>query len=106
MRNFETCETLELSLLYHDDFDTPGISPRSANPRKHSRQRPNLRRYPRGRPHNLQRLCRRVENFAFFFTSFTYFAVVAINPFNLAIEKFCNRVIENHSAPDFIYPIA
>jgi hypothetical protein len=51
--------------FYHDDFETPGISPRSANPRKHSRQMPNLRKNARGRPHSLQRLCRRVENFGF-----------------------------------------
>jgi hypothetical protein len=29
---------------YHELFETPGISPFSANPRKHNRQRPNLRR--------------------------------------------------------------
>jgi hypothetical protein len=29
----------------------------------------------------LQRLCWRVENFGFLFTSLTYFAVVAITPF-------------------------
>jgi hypothetical protein len=74
--------------LYQDDFETPGISPRNARPRKHSRQIPNLRKYARGRPHNLQRLCRREENFGlgslpraksnFFsiFASFTRFAVV------------------------------
>src|ERR1700676_3317753 len=50
---------------YHDDFETPGISPRSASPRKHKRQMPNLRRKAAGRPHSLQRLCRRVENFGF-----------------------------------------
>src|ERR1039458_9050020 len=31
------------------------------------RQSPNLRRYPRARPHILQRLCCRVENLSFFF---------------------------------------
>jgi hypothetical protein len=50
---------------YHDDFETPGISPRNANCRKHKRQMPNFRRNARGRPHSLQRLCRRVENFGF-----------------------------------------
>jgi hypothetical protein len=49
---------------------------------------PNFRRYARGRPQILQRLCLRVENFGFFtfcgFTllsaaSFTLFAVVAKN---------------------------
>src|SRR5205823_13952835 len=54
-------------LPYQDDFETPGISPRSANPRKHRRQMPNFRRYPRGLPHSLQRLCRRVENLGFWF---------------------------------------
>src|ERR1700748_3617430 len=47
---------------YQDDFATPGISPRSAKPRKHNRQTPNFRRYARGRPQILQRLCLRVEN--------------------------------------------
>src|SRR5437763_16937556 len=47
---------------YQDDFETPGISPRNASPRKHRRQIPNLRRNARGRPQMLQRLCRRVEN--------------------------------------------
>jgi hypothetical protein len=73
-------------LHYQDDFDTPGISPRKASPRKHKRQMPNLRMYARGRPQILQRLCLRVENLGFFtcagFTelsapSFTRFAVVA-----------------------------
>jgi hypothetical protein len=74
---------------YQDDFETPGISPRNTSPRKHRRQMPNLRKYPRGRPQILQRLCRRVENFGrgcclprassnFFsiFASLTRFAVV------------------------------
>src|SRR5262249_16353355 len=30
--------------VYQDDFETPGISPRSANCRKHKRQMPNFRR--------------------------------------------------------------
>src|SRR5271156_4194662 len=47
---------------YHDDFETPGISPCSASCRKHKRHKPNLRRYARGRPQRLQRLCLRVEN--------------------------------------------
>jgi hypothetical protein len=73
---------------YHDDFETPGISPRSANPRKHNRQMPNLRMYARGRPQILQRLCLRVENLGFFTLcgltllsapSLTRFAVVAKN---------------------------
>src|SRR5579862_2364335 len=54
---------------YQDDFETPGISPRSARLRKHNRQMPNLRRKARGRPQNLQRLCLRVENFGFFTSS-------------------------------------
>ena len=61
---------------YQDDLETPGISPRSASPRKHSRQMPNLRRKARGRPQILQRLCLRVENLGFF-ASLTLFAVVA-----------------------------
>src|SRR5215469_4196804 len=63
-------------LFYQDDFETPGISPRNASPRKHRRQMPNLRRYARGRPQILQRLCLRDENFGFL-ASFTRFAVVA-----------------------------
>src|SRR5205085_11272554 len=75
--------------LYQDDFETPGISPRNASPRKHRRQSPNLRRYARGRPQILQRLCLRVENLGFgpllpracsnffsIFASLTLFAVV------------------------------
>jgi hypothetical protein len=74
---------------YHDDFATPGISPRNASPRKHSRHNPNFRRNARGRPQILQRLCRRVENFgrgclasraflnvSWIFSSLTRFAVV------------------------------
>src|SRR5579864_1199286 len=61
---------------HHEDFETPGISPRSASWRKHKRQMPNLRRKARGRPHSLQRLCLRVENLGFL-ASFTRFAVVA-----------------------------
>src|SRR5579862_7101024 len=73
-----------LTPCYQDDFETPGISPRSASWRKHKRQMPNLRRNARGRPQNLQRLCLRVENFGFLglswcnpTPSFTRFAVVA-----------------------------
>jgi hypothetical protein len=74
---------------YHDDFATPGISPRNASPRKHKRHMPNLRRKARGRPQIWQRLCRREENFGVFalavratsnffsiFASLTRFAVV------------------------------
>jgi hypothetical protein len=71
---------------YQDDFETPGISPRNANCRKHSRHMPNFRRKPRGRPQNLQRLCFRVENLGFLGLSWcsptpslTRFAVVAIH---------------------------
>jgi hypothetical protein len=64
-------------LLYQDDFETPGISPRNANMRKHRRQSPNFRRKARGRPQIWQRLCWREENLGFF-ASFTRFAVVAI----------------------------
>src|SRR5271169_6350352 len=80
-------------LNYQDDFETPGISPRKARPRKHNRQRPNLRRNARGRPQIWQRLCLRVENFGLgallsrallnvscIFLSFTRFAVV-MTPF-------------------------
>jgi hypothetical protein len=86
---------------YQDDFETPGISPRKASPRKHKRQMPNLRMYARGRPQILQRLCLRVENLGFFtlpgFTllsapSLTLFAVVAnLSPrlyFQLSVNRF------------------
>jgi hypothetical protein len=66
---------------YQLDFTTPGISPLSANERKHKRQMPNFRRYPRGRPQSLHRLCLRELNFGFR-ASFTLFAVVAIILFN------------------------
>src|SRR5205823_14780149 len=77
------------SLFYQDDLETPGISPRRASPRKHKRHTPNLRRYARGRPQSLHRLCLRVENlgvglllpracsnFFSIFASLTRFAVV------------------------------
>src|SRR5580698_7249268 len=67
----------ELKLLYHELFMTPGISPFSARPRKHKRQRPNLRRKARGRPQIEQRLRCWVENFGFLFV-LAIFAVVAI----------------------------
>src|SRR5436305_3781216 len=69
-----------VNFSYQLDLETPGISPLSARPRKHKRHRANLRRYPRGRPHSLQRLCGRVENFCFF-RSLTRFAVVAMISF-------------------------
>jgi hypothetical protein len=52
----------------------------SARPRKHRRQRPNLRRNARGRPQMLQRLRCWVENFGFLFV-LAIFAVVAIFSF-------------------------
>jgi hypothetical protein len=64
------------STRYHEDFETPGISPRNAKPRKHKRQSPNFRRNARGRPQIWQRLCLREENLGFF-ASLTRFAVVA-----------------------------
>jgi hypothetical protein len=66
---------------YQDDFETPGISPRSASPRKHRRQSPNFRKNARGRPQIWQRLCFREENFGFL-ASLTRFAVVAMKSFN------------------------
>src|SRR5579864_2123232 len=72
----------ENSNPYQDDFETPGISPRKASPRKHSRHSPNLRKYPRGRPQILQRLCRREENFGFFtFCGFTLLSVPSLTRF-------------------------
>src|SRR5271165_5308354 len=65
LRNYRLTEGRVVS--YQEDFATPGISPRNASPRKHRRQRPNLRRYARGRPQILQRLCCRVENLGFLF---------------------------------------
>src|SRR6476646_4438645 len=65
---------------YQELFETPGISPLSARPRKHKRQRPNLRRKARGRPQMLQRLRCWVENFGFLFV-LAIFAVVAIFSF-------------------------
>jgi hypothetical protein len=65
---------------YQELFDTPGISPLSARPRKHKRQRPNLRRKARGLPQMLQRLRCWVENLGFLFV-LAIFAVVAIFSF-------------------------
>src|SRR4029077_725807 len=89
---FAICEQETTGLprpSYQDDFETPGISPRSASCRKHRRHSPNLRRKARGRPQILQRLCLRVENFglgcllsraclnfSWIFASLTRFAVV------------------------------
>jgi len=96
---------------YQDDLETPGISPRRASPRKHKRHTPNLRRYARGRPHSLQRLCLRVENlgaaallpracsnFFSIFASLTRFAVVMQslkNYRNLNLEILCSA--ERHA---------
>jgi hypothetical protein len=65
---------------YQELLETPGISPLSARPRKHKRQRPNLRRKARGRPQIEQRLRCWVENFGFLFV-LAIFAVVAIFSF-------------------------
>jgi len=71
--------------FYQDDFETPGISPLSASPRKHKRQIPNFRKKARGRPQILQRLCLREENLGFF-ASFTRFAVVDMQSFFPKLE--------------------
>jgi len=71
-------------LIYHDDLETPGISPFNARPRKHRRQRPNLRRYARGRPQMLQRLRCWVENLGFFLV-LAFFAVVAMKISNQSL---------------------
>src|SRR5437016_12490244 len=76
-------------LLYQDDLETPGISPFGARPRKHRRQRPNLRRYARGRPQMLQRLRCWVENLGFLLV-LAIFAVVAM-------LSFCKLLLERHS---------
>src|SRR5581483_6280012 len=62
---YSPCRSERPTTVYQEDFETPGISPRSANCRKHKRQMPNFRRKARGRPHNLQRLCFREENLGF-----------------------------------------
>jgi len=49
---------------YQLDLVTPGKRPTEASSRKQMRQTPNFRMYDRLRPHNLQRLTCRVENFA------------------------------------------
>ena len=100
----ETASTTKTKLTtdhcfsYQLDLTTPGISPLSARPRKHKRQMPNFRRYPRGRPQSLHRLCLRELNFGFR-ASFTLFAVVAIilySPMRLA-GKACRRPSEVHA---------
>src|SRR3989344_387214 len=50
---------------YQLAFFTPGSCPKWANSLKQSRQRPNLRKYPRGLPHFKQRF--------FFWTSYLNF---------------------------------
>jgi hypothetical protein len=55
-----------LTSIYQLDFVTPGRRPTDASSRKQMRQTPNLRMYDRLRPHNWQRLTRRVWNFAGF----------------------------------------
>jgi hypothetical protein len=77
LANVTTPTSTRNRISYQDDFMTPGISPLSASERKHKRQMPNLRKNARGRPHRLQRLCWRLENFGFLL-SLTRFAVVAI----------------------------
>jgi len=52
-------------LSYQLDLVTPGINPFEAISRNVTRLIPNLRMYPRGRPVNLQRLCKRTGD-AFF----------------------------------------
>jgi hypothetical protein len=52
-----------ISPVYQLAFLTPGITPRSARFLKQIRQIPNFRYTARGRPHNLQRLSEREENF-------------------------------------------
>ena len=69
-------------LSYQLALITPGISPFSASWRKHSRQMPNLRRKPRGRPQRQQRLRCRHCSFGVFafraFSSFISFAILAV----------------------------
>src|SRR5690606_955803 len=52
-------------LDYQEAFFTPGILPSKAISRKVTREIPNWRIYPLGRPVNLQRLCKRTGE-AFF----------------------------------------
>src|SRR5271165_4257706 len=78
---------------YHELFETPGISPLSASPRKHRRHRPNLRRNARGRPQILQRLCWRAENlgFLFAFAILDVLAIVSFTLFALRVSLFAIR---------------
>src|SRR5271168_3067010 len=89
----ECCYDTE-TVTYQLDLTTPGISPRSASWRKHKRQRPNLRRYARGRPQILQRLCWRLENFGLR-ASLTLFAVVAMG---LSLKQSDGRVCRTAAA--------
>ena len=78
---------------------TPGISPLSASERKHKRQMPNLRKNARGRPHRLQRLCWRLENFGFLL-SLTRFAVVAILlPIDTSFEPSVSSYAARNGSP-------
>src|SRR3954462_7975279 len=90
--DFNCCRPAKYQLPntnYHDDFETPGISPLNAKPRKHRRQRPNLRRNARGRPQIWQRLCLREENLGLR-ASLTRFAVVATLLLNLSAFSYKN----------------
>src|SRR5664279_5453130 len=77
-------------LTYQDDFETPGISPLSARPRKHKRQTPNLRRNARGRPQIWQRLCWRLENLGFLF-ALAILDVLAIVSFTRLLSSLPER---------------
>jgi hypothetical protein len=85
-----------LIAYYHEDFETPGISPFKAKLRKHKRHNPNLRRYARGRPQILHRLCLRVENFGFL----TFCGLVL-----LSVPSFTRFAVVAKFAPDFAAPI-
>jgi hypothetical protein len=58
---------------YQLDLTTPGILPSKANCRKQMRQSWKRRMYPRGRPHNRQRLRTRVGYFLRFSRSIILF---------------------------------
>ena len=55
----------QTTVIYHEAFRTPGISPESASSRKQIRQMPNFLRKARDLPQRWQRLCCRTSNFGF-----------------------------------------
>src|SRR5438094_3211 len=79
---------------------TPGISPRSASPRKQMRHIWNLRRYARGRPQILQRFFLRTLNFGFRSIMSTSFAMLAPKRHSQMLEQRPALVVGARGGPN------